>query len=52
MGTDVGVVVRLVRDLRGLYGVSGGNVLEKLKLPVVFPLKNCFCFYLGVFTKD
>ncbi len=23
-----------------------GNVLGKLKLPVVFPLKDCFCFYL------
>ena len=42
--------MRLVRDLRGLYGVSGGHVLGKLKLPVVFPLKDCFCFYLDVFT--
>ena len=23
-----------------------GNVLGKLKLPVVFPLEDCFCFYL------
>ena len=45
-------MVRLVRDLRGLYGVSGGNVLGKLKLPVVFPLKDCFCFYLDVFTEN
>jgi len=30
-GMHGGVVVRLVRDLGGLYGVSGGNVLGKLK---------------------
>ena len=29
-----------------------GNVLGKLKLPVVFPLKDCFCFYLDVFTEN
>jgi hypothetical protein len=27
-------------------------VLGKLKLPVVFPLKDCFCFYLDVFTEN
>jgi len=45
-------VVRLVRDLGGVVVVSGGNVLGKLKLPVVFPLKDCFCFYLDVFTEN
>ena len=29
-----------------------GNVLGKLKLPVVFPLEDCFCFYLDVFTEN
>jgi hypothetical protein len=47
-----GRVVRLVRDLGGVVVVSGGNVLGKLKLPVVFPLKDCFCFYLDVFTEN
>jgi hypothetical protein len=46
-------VVRLVRDLRGLCMVClKGNVLGKLKLPVVFPLKDCFCFCLDVFTEN
>jgi hypothetical protein len=30
----------------------GGNVLGELKLPVVFPLKDCFCFYFDVFTEN
>jgi len=29
-----------------------GNVLEELKLPVVFPLKDCFSFYLDVFAEN
>jgi len=29
-----------------------GNVLGKLKLPVVFPLKDCFVFYLDHFTEN
>ena len=27
-------------------------MLGKLKLPVVFPLKDCFVFYLGYFTEN
>jgi hypothetical protein len=40
---DVGVV-RLVRDLRGLYGVSGGKCAWKAQITCCFYFKGLFLF--------
>jgi len=42
-------LVRLVRDLRGLYVCLEGNVLGKLKLPVGFSFKRLFLFLFYCF---